>query len=127
MNKTIRKRVHAKYGGRCAYCGEVISLEEMQVDHFIPVGRGCTDGEMESYLPHRGTDDFDNLMPSCRMCNFYKARNDIEGFRNSIKTWLDYKRTFATRLALKYGILTEHEWSGRFYYETFKAKDNERD
>lgn len=30
---------------------------------------------------------------------------------------LDYKRTFATRLALKYGMLTEMEWDGKFYFE----------
>jgi hypothetical protein len=30
---------------------------------------------------------------------------------------LDYKRTFATRLAIKYGILVENEWNGKFYFE----------
>lgn len=28
-----------------------------------------------------------------------------------------YKRTFATRLALKLGILTEQKWDGKFYFE----------
>jgi 5-methylcytosine-specific restriction endonuclease McrA len=117
MNKRLRELVYAKYGGRCAYCGEPIKLEDMQVDHFLPIGRGCTDTELERYLPHRGTDDIDNLMPSCRMCNFYKERTSIEGFRSKLKNLLDYKRTFATRMALKYGILVEEGWDGKFYFE----------
>lgn len=35
----------------------------------------------------------------------------------SLSEALDYKRTFATRMALKYGILTEHKWDGKFYFE----------
>jgi 5-methylcytosine-specific restriction endonuclease McrA len=114
ISKRIRELVHAKYGGRCAYCGESIKLEDMQVDHFRPLARGVPDGYL---LEERGTDDIDNLMPSCRMCNFYKERTSIEGFRSKLKNLLDYKRTFATRMALKYGILVEEGWDGKFYFE----------
>jgi hypothetical protein len=86
----------------------------MQVDHFKPLARGVPDGYL---LEQRGTDDIDNLMPSCRMCNFYKERTSIEGFRSKIKNLLDFKRTFATRMALKYGILIEKKWDGKFYFE----------
>jgi 5-methylcytosine-specific restriction endonuclease McrA len=114
ISKRIRELVHAKYGGHCAYCGEPIKLEDMQVDHFRPLARGVPDGYL---LEQRGTDDTDNLMPSCRMCNFYKERTSIEGFRSKLQNLLDYKRTFATRMALKYGILVEEGWDGKFYFE----------
>jgi hypothetical protein len=116
MNKKIRKLVYQKYNGRCAYCGNPIDIKEMQVDHYIPKCRGCNDNEI-TYLEHRGEDNLDNYMPSCRMCNFYKSRCSIEQFKSKINNMLDYKHTFATRFALKYGILTEHEWDGKFYFE----------
>lgn len=120
IQRNTRELVFKKYDGHCAYCGCEIRIKDMQIDHLIPVGRGCTDKELERYLPHRGTDDIDNLMPSCRMCNFYKSRESLDGFRRKIAEWLDYKHTFATRLALKYGILTEHKWDGKFYFEKIK-------
>lgn len=125
ITKKTREIVYRKFDGHCAYCGCDLKYEDMQVDHYIPVGRNCTDRELERYLPHRGTDDLDNLMPSCRMCNFYKGRDSIEGFRRRLQEWLDYKHTFATKMALKYGILTEHKWDGKFFFEKFRAKSLE--
>lgn len=107
--KLDRKAVHAKYGGRCAYCGQPIDIRDMQVDHIFPKWRG-------------GTDNTDNLNPSCRMCNFYKGGGDIESFRRKMLTMLDYRRTFAVRMALKYGILQEKEWDGKFCFE--RQEDN---
>jgi hypothetical protein len=86
----------------------------MQVDHLKPLARGVPDKWLQE---ERGTNDFENLMPSCRMCNFYKGRDSIEIFRKKLNEMLDYKHTFATRLALKYGILIEREWNGKFYFE----------
>lgn len=114
MNKTIRTQVYNKYDGHCAYCGQPITMDEMQVDHLVPLARGVPDKWLQE---QRGTDDINNLMPACRMCNFYKSRDKLDLFRKNIATWLDYKHTFATRLALRYGILTEHEWDGLFYFE----------
>lgn len=99
-----RKMILNKFQGHCAYCGCQISMDDMQVDHIIPKWKG-------------GSDAANNLNPSCRMCNFYKGGNDIETFRKRLIVELDYKRTFATRLALRYGILTENNWDGKFYYE----------
>lgn len=99
-----RKTILDKFQGHCAYCGCEISIDDMQVDHIIPKWKG-------------GSDAANNLNPSCRMCNFYKGGNDIENFRKRILVELDYKRAFATRLALRYGILTENNWDGKFYYE----------
>ena len=102
--KMDRKIILNKFQGHCAYCGCQISMDDMQVDHIIPKWKG-------------GSDAANNLNPSCRMCNFYKGGNDIETFRKRLIVELDYKRTFATRLALRYGILTENNWDGKFYYE----------
>ena len=109
MAKIDRQAIYAKYGGRCAYCGHPIDIKDMQVDHIFPKWRG-------------GTDETDNLNPSCRMCNFYKGGGDVESFRNKMLTMLDYRRTFATRMALRYGILEERQWDGKFYFERLTIK-----
>lgn len=125
ISRKQRHEVWQKYNGHCAYCGCELRYEEMQVDHFIPAGRGLTDEQM-NYAGGRGQDDMANYMPACRMCNFYKDRNTLEMFRRKIAQWLDYKRTFATRLALRYGILTEHAWDGKFYFEKQEKQNGDK-
>jgi 5-methylcytosine-specific restriction endonuclease McrA len=34
-----RDRIKAKFGGKCAYCGEVLSDKGWHVDHKVPIGR----------------------------------------------------------------------------------------
>lgn len=69
-----------------------------------------------------GSDDIDNLNPSCRMCNYYKRMNDLETFRNNLSDMLmrNVRRPFDYRLALKYGLVKENVQKVKFYYE--KAK-----
>jgi uncharacterized protein (TIGR02646 family) len=117
MKRELRQQVYDRFDGHCAYCGCELKLDEMQVDHFKPLARNVPDKWLQE---ERGTDDFENLMPSCRMCNFYKSRCSLESFRSKISNMLDYKATFATRLALKYGILIERKWDGKFYFEKQK-------
>lgn len=73
ISKSKREAVYRKYNGHCAYCGREIACKDMQVDHFHPLRAwGIEDA---------GTDDLDNLMPACRMCNHYKRANSLETFR----------------------------------------------
>lgn len=64
----MRKQVYEKYGGRCAYCGEAIKYEEMQVDHMEPLAKGGVDSE-------------ENYMPACRTCNAAGYKAVTEGKR----------------------------------------------
>lgn len=105
MNKEIRKSVYDKYDGHCAYCGDEIEYKDMQVDHFVPQRLG-------------GTDDIDNLMPSCRLCNHYKRGNKIETFRNSIATIPDKLHgTYIYKVGLKYENVVENKKDIGFYFE----------
>ncbi|MDR0618296.1 MAG: HNH endonuclease, partial [Bacteroidales bacterium] len=72
MKKETRKTIFDKFGGHCAYCGTEINFDKFQVDHFVAKLKG-------------GSDDVDNLMPSCIECNRYKATLSIETFRE----WLE--------------------------------------
>lgn len=96
ISKSKREAVYRKYNGHCAYCGREISYKDMQVDHFQPLRAwGIEDA---------GTDDLDNLMPSCRMCNHYKRAHSLETFRRYIaeiprKLRENCARTISTRSA----------------------------
>lgn len=108
--KIDRYAVYNKYGGHCAYCGKKIEIKDMQVDHFKP---------KRAWNGDDGTDDFSNLMPSCRRCNHYKRANSLELFR---KCLLDMKRkvldeTYLGKVAIDYGMVTWNGWDGKFYFE----------
>jgi len=58
----IRAAVREAFGRRCGYCGvsEVWVGCELEVDHFCPPR-------------HDGTDELDNLVYACTMCNRFKS------------------------------------------------------
>lgn len=106
MNSGLRKRVYDKYGGRCAYCGHEIDYRDMQVDHIHPQWNG-------------GTDDIENLNPSCRLCNHYKRGESLEELRSwKLRGLADrLRKIYIVRVAEMYGIISFHEWDGKFYFE----------
>ena len=100
-----RKEIHSKYNGHCAYCGKVITIKSMQVDH------------MKSKY-HGGTNDFENLMPTCRRCNHYKREQDLEPFRETLKAIIErLRKIYIVNVAEDYGIIKMSEWDGKFYFE----------
>lgn len=125
ISKKIREIVYAKYDGRCAYCGDPITLKEMQVDHII----AQYEYENRSHKMGKGDmdkDDLENLNPACRMCNFYKGTSTIEEFRNwKLKGIIDrLQKSFIFRLALKYKMIEVKRWDGKFYFEKIKEEEN---
>jgi len=116
----LRKTVHAKYGGRCAYCGEEITLEQMQVDHLRPKQRG-----VQAYLKAAGIpidkslDDMSNLMPSCASCNNRKRTHPLEEFRAEIAEQVRRLRRDSNqfRLALRFGLVEVKDTPVIFWFE----------
>ncbi len=105
MTKKIREQVHNKYNGHCAYCGKSIIIKDMQIDHIIP-------------KRNKGTDDIDNLNPSCRRCNHYKRADSLNLFRKMIKTLHErIRQNYICKVAEDYGIIQVQEWDGKFYFE----------
>lgn len=93
ISKSKREAVYRKYNGHCAYCGREISYKDMQVDHFQPLRAwGIEDA---------GTDDLDNLMPACRMCNHYKRQIHLKLLDGTSQKFREScARTIFTRSAL---------------------------
>jgi 5-methylcytosine-specific restriction endonuclease McrA len=101
-----RQAVYSKYGGRCAYCGREIAYKDMQVDHMIPKANG-------------GTDDMENLMPSCRTCNHYKRAERLEYFRQMIATIPKKlgEREYIYKVGMAYGFYDAEPMDVVFYFE----------
>jgi 5-methylcytosine-specific restriction endonuclease McrA len=111
MEKQIRERVWNKYGYKCAYCGEDLEYNKMQVDHIEA-----------KYLG--GKDNIENYNPSCRQCNFYKGTFSIEGFKEQLSTLTErIKKPFIVRLAIKYNLISFKPFDGKFYYEKINNKN----
>ena len=104
--KIDRQKVYEKYNGHCAYCGKAIAIKDMQVDHILPQRNG-------------GTDDIDNLNPSCLLCNHYKRAAAIETFRNDLLGRLIKRlmKIYIFRVALNYGMITINGWDKKFCFE----------
>lgn len=106
----IRKQIFRKCDGRCAYCGMPVAFPAMQVDHLLPTYWNWSDEECLTNKVIRGTDNYENLMPSCRRCNKWKTDLDIEVLRDKIKqqpkALLDFIQAY-----------TLPAWDGLFYFE----------
>lgn len=109
ISKAERQNVYEKYNGRCAYCGKEITYAEMQVDHLVPLG-----GYTQS-----GTDNFENLMPACRLCNHYKRANSLESWRKMIEEIPKKleRDSYIYRVALGYGVIEAKQNRVVFYFE----------
>lgn len=101
-----RMQIYKKYNGHCAYCGCEITYRGMQVDHMRPLRTG-------------GTDTIDNMTPTCRSCNHYKATLDVEGFRKYLGGIPDRlaRDNIPYQVGLRFGIITPDIEKVTFYYE----------
>ena len=130
ISQKTRKAVYEKYGGHCAYCGCELDYKDMQVDHVDSCYRNDTESKTGNEVKKSADElnQLDNLMPSCRMCNFYKSVSTLEAFRKRVQETLlpNVRRPFQFRLAEKYGLVEVHEKPIRFYFEISKRWQKER-
>lgn len=71
FSKAERKIIYDRSDGHCALCGQQLSLENMTLDHIVPVSMG-------------GKDDLDNLQVSCYACNQFKSNILPDDFMDRI-------------------------------------------
>jgi 5-methylcytosine-specific restriction endonuclease McrA len=112
-----RQNVYEKYDKHCAYCGnELENIKDMQIDHIISKEDG-------------GTDDFENLNPSCYYCNNYKGSWTLEEFRRNLLVMLNEKNEYLFKskgkmqIALNTGCISITKWDGIFYFERSYKND----
>lgn len=131
ISKNLRLQVYNKYDGHCAYCGCELEHKDMQVDHLNSIGEKRIRAEYDNFKEtgHWKSlrdsdfqdDSIENLMPACRMCNYYKGDWQLEDFRNRLTTMLmrNVRLPFDYRLAIKYGLVVENIKPIKFYFEEY--------
>lgn len=67
-----RRIILDKTGGKCAYCGIDLDPDTFHADHAQSSFNG-------------GSDDTDNLLPACFLCNPRKNHRDVDEFREWVK------------------------------------------
>lgn len=103
----LREVIHAKCGGKCAYCGIGITIKQMQRDHVHPLAMG-------------GADTLENQLPSCRQCNNFKNVWSLDEFRRHLQDQVNRARKYSVnfRNAERFGLLSTVEKPIVFYFET---------
>ena len=120
ISKKLREQVYQKYNGHCAYCGCELEIKDMQVDHVLSVARA------KWIKDELNLNNIDNLMPSCRACNYYKDTYSIETLRKNLSTLMErVRKQYIFRLAEKYGMVQEMNWDGKFYFEKVNDETKE--
>ena len=124
--KIGRNTVLQKFNSHCAYCGEEITLKDMQIDHVIPkeffIWHIKNKHKVPSFLTHLKEEDvnhIDNLMPACRVCNKWKSAHDLELFRSELEEQVKRLNLYSSnyRIAKRYGLVKEQPIKIKFYFE----------
>lgn len=118
--KQLRLRVYNKYDGHCAYCGNKVEYKAFQVDHLIPDKHKIRHAVIKDGEVIYPTESFENLMPSCKICNHYKRAMSLENYRDRIQTLIKrIESHYINRVAKAYGIITPIQaFTGKFFFET---------
>ena len=119
-SKSVRERVHQKFGGHCAYCGLAIEYKQMQVDHYYPQCKA------KFYARHSKIDVHaeENLMPTCRRCNHYKRARTPKQFKELMQTLHErIESIYIMKVAVDFGIATIKPFDGLFYFEKLKTDE----
>lgn len=107
--RKMRERVLARFGGRCAYCGCPLTLKTLQVDH------------IHSFLIYGGVEDFGNLFPSCRQCNYIKDADTVNQFRRHLMKMLGtmHNQSATFRMMERYGFIDHTRPPIAFWFEKY--------
>ena len=116
FNKATREIVLAKYEEHCSYCGCLLTLKSMQVDHLHPFSRSHFENDLD---PNR----IENLMPSCRKCNGFKGAFRLEDYRYELQLQVERLAKNAQFMrAVTFGQVKITESPIVFYFEIAKEK-----
>lgn len=133
LTKTQRAALRLKFGGRCAYCGEVLPEKGWHADHVEPVLRisevdekarqkGVWKLKATGKLTYEQHDSLENHFPACAPCNLFKATYSIETFREQISRQVERARASSVnfRTAERFGQLQVTAQPVVFWFERYQ-------
>lgn len=88
----FRMRIHSRDNERCVYCGIELSLDEMTIDHVVPVTTLLNSNAPNIGQPKKGKKrhrgelrDYNNMVCCCKSCNNLKNHSTLDGFRQTMQ------------------------------------------
>lgn len=117
LSKKQREVLKQKFGGHCAYCGELLG-DKWHADHLIAVVRDLITGKPEK--PEN--DVVENLMPACTACNHNKRSMSLESWRKLLAHYRDVqvpRDCSQVRHLMRFGLVEFIEKPIVFYFEEF--------
>lgn len=81
LSKKQREELKKKYGGHCAYCGELLE-DKWHADHVQAIRRDTSDF-------NASLDCIENLVPACAPCNYNKKSLSLENWRKQLQHYRD--------------------------------------
>jgi 5-methylcytosine-specific restriction endonuclease McrA len=119
-SKRQKEALRAKFGGRCAYCGNL--LDKMHADHLDPVIRippSPWNGNDKTVLHRPERNVVSNMMPACAPCNLHKGGYRLEQWRDYLQRSADIvrKQTSTFRAGERFGVITVSDAPIIFYFE----------
>lgn len=122
-----REAVKSKFGGRCAYCGELLG-DRWHIDHKEPIQRHMRWDGAKSKMVHTGKCEHptnkrhDNEFPACIPCNMNKSSLPLEYWRKQIASRIAALNDRSTdyKTAKRFGLLHETPRTVVFWFEAVK-------
>lgn len=114
LTKAQRQQIWQKLNGHCAYCGCELPIDKMAVDHVISLHIG-------------GADKMENMLPSCRSCNYYKGTLTLEMFREAVGRFHSVlmRDSVTYKNAVRFGQVVPKPHGVVFYFERQECEDGE--
>jgi 5-methylcytosine-specific restriction endonuclease McrA len=78
-NIALKRKILQEYNGRCAICGELLTLDSVTLDHKIPLSEGGTNHPL-------------NIQPLCSLCNSGKSDYYEETIEAAARPWFEARR-----------------------------------
>jgi hypothetical protein len=127
LTKAQRAEVRAKFGGRCAYCGEPLG-ERWHADHHVAVIRDLKFERGKGFvqtgeLLRPQHDTLENMFPSCAPCNIDKGPNSLDWWREKLARACEVltRNNPTYRHARRFGLVQETGAEITFYFERVAA------
>ena len=136
ISKKDRELIKLKFGGKCAYSGTELE-PDWQVDHIKPVVRNWWTNTAKFEDAH----NLENMVPVQKLINHYKHSYTLEELRNWLLGGLHLrlkkvpknprtekgakKKAYILKIASYFDIAPDKPFSGKFYFETLKEKQDE--
>lgn len=114
LTKAQRAELKQKFGGHCAYCGELLG-DKRHADHLVAVRRN-DDGTCLN--PEH--DCIENFMPACAPCNHNKRSMSLEKWRELLAHYRDVqvvRDCSQIRHLVRFGLVEFIQKPVVFYFE----------